>query len=222
MYYFSNKTFFDKFHLILYYPFVKHFGDIMKLGKLSTIRIGLPLTRKKGNIHDNLYFTYKTVTLKSFSSTGALLHSELDEFIANEELHKNYISQEGDILVRLREPNIAVYIDKNSSGLVVPALMAIIKPKKEINSIYLTHFINSTIAQRRLQKEVKGTTIAMIKAQDLSDLEVIVPPKQTQDKIVAMLDLANQEIDLLNQLTQLKMQLKDELFSTIITKEQNI
>ena len=194
----------------------------MNLGRLATIRIGLPLTRKKGDVHDNLYFTYKTVTLKSFSSTGALLHSELDEFIANEELHQNYITQEGDILVRLIEPNIAVHIDKNSSGLVVPALMAIIKPKKEINSIYLTHFINSTIAQRKLQKEVKGTTIAMIKAQDLSDLEVVVPPKQTQEKIVKIFNLANQEIDLLNQLAQLKMQFKNELFSTIITKEQNV
>jgi len=124
--------------------------------------------------------------------------------------------------VRLREPNIAVHIDKNSAGLVVPALMAIIKPKKEINSIYLTHFINSTIAQRKLQKEVKGTTIAMIKAQDLSDLEVVVPPKQTQEKIVKIFNLANQEIDLLNQLAQLKMQFKNELFSTIITKELNV
>lgn len=194
----------------------------MNLGRLATIRIGLPLTRKKGDVHDNLYFTYKTVTLKSFSSTGALLHSELDEFIADEELSENYITQEGDILVRLREPNIAVYIDKNSSGLVVPALMAIIKPQKEINSIYLTHFINSNIAQRRLQKEVKGTTIPMIKAKDLSDLEIIIPPKQTQEKIVKMLYLANQEIDLLNQLAQLKMQFKDELFSTIITKELNV
>lgn len=194
----------------------------MKFGKLANIRIGLPLARKKGDIHDDIYFRYKAITLKAFSSTGVLIHSELDEFIADEELSENYITQEGDILVRLREPNIAVYIDKNSSGLVVPALMAIIKPQKEINSIYLTHFINSNIAQRRLQKEVKGTTIPMIKAKDLSDLEIIVPPKQTQDKIVKMLDLANQEIDLLNQLAQLKMQFKNELFSTIITKELNV
>ena len=74
----------------------------MKLEKLANIRVGLPLARKKGDIHDNLYFTYKTVTLKSFSFTGALLHSELDEFIADEELSENYITQEGDILVRLR------------------------------------------------------------------------------------------------------------------------
>ena len=46
--------------------------------------------------------------------------------------------------------------------------------------------------------------------------------EKSQEKIVKIFNLANQEIDLLNQLTQLKMQLKDELFSTIITKEQNI
>lgn len=193
----------------------------MKLEKLANIRVGLPLARKKGGIHDDIFFRYKAITLKSFSPTGSLLLNELDEFIAKEELSSNYITEKGDILVRLREPNIAVYIDENSVGLIVPALMAIIKPKSDINSIYLTHFINSNTTQVKLRKEVKGTTIPMIKAKDLNDLEVILPPQKTQEKIVSMLNLANREIELLEELSKLKTQFKNELLDTILKKEVN-
>lgn len=193
----------------------------MKLTSLANIRLGLPLARKKGDIHDDTFFKYKAITLKSFSSNGVLLHNELDEFIATEELNENFITVEGDVIVRLREPNIAVCIDKKSSGLIVPALMAIIKPKEEINSLYLTHYLNSNIAQKQLKKELQGTTISMLRASELADLEVILPPKETQEKIVAMLDLANKEIKLLDSLSKLKTQFKNELLDTIIKKEEN-
>lgn len=194
---------------------------VMKLEKLATIRIGLPLSRKKGDIHDDSFFSYKVVTLKSFSSTGLLNINELDEFIAKEELSQNYITEQGDILVRLREPNIAVHIDENSSGLIVPSLMAIIKPKPDIDGLYLTHFINANITQTKLKKELKGTTIPMIKAQDLGELEVTLPSKATQTKIVSMLTLANREVALLERLAQLKNQFKNELLDTLLQKEAN-
>jgi len=194
---------------------------MMKLENLANIRIGLPLTRKKGDIHDDRFFRYKAVSLKAFSTTGSLIVDYLDEFIAKEELSDNYITQEGDILVRLREPNIAVYIDAQSSGLIVPALMAIVKPKKELNSIYLTHFINSNSTQAKLRKEVKGTTIPMIKAKDLGDLEVTLPTISRQEQIVALLELANREIALLEELSTLKTQFKNELLDTILKKEKD-
>lgn len=194
---------------------------MMKLQNLANIRIGLPLARKKGDIHDDYYFRYKTVTLKAFSSNGVLLHDELDDFIANEELNESYITQVGDVLVRLREPNIAVHIDEQSSGLLVPALMAIIKPQQKINGNYLTHYINSNEAQKRLHKELQGTTIQMLKASELADLEVTLPSLHTQEKIVSILNLANQEIESLEKLRTLKTQFKNELLDTIINKEIN-
>ncbi|MEA2028242.1 MAG: restriction endonuclease subunit S [Campylobacterota bacterium] len=191
----------------------------MKLEELANIRIGLPLARKKGDIHDDSFFRYQAVTLKAFSSTGRLLLDQLDEFIAKEEISSHFITSQGDILVRLREPNIAVHIDEKSSGVIVPALMAIIKPNQNINSIYLTHFINSHEVQKRLRREIKGTTIPMIKAQDLSKLEVTLPTMQTQEKIVSILNLANREIELLGQLQNLKTQLKNELLDSLLKKE---
>lgn len=195
---------------------------IVKLEELATIRVGLPLSRKKGDIHDDEFYRYKTVTLKSFSSTGSLLQENLDEFIANEEVNDNYITEEGDILIRLREPNLAVYIDQNSTGLIVPSLMAIVKPTKNINNKYLTYFINSNIAQRQLKKELQGTTIPMLKISELADLQITIPSKETQDKMVSLLGLANKEIELLEELKVLKNQFKNELIDTILQKEINI
>lgn len=194
----------------------------MKLENIAKIRTGLALNRKRGDIHDDIYYKYRVITLKSFSFTGKLLENELDEFVANEELNPNYMTSDGDILVRLREPNIAVHIDKSKAGLTVPSLIAIIKADESVNTEYLTHFINSNLAQKRLQKEVKGTTIPMIKAKDLSELEVILPPLEIQNKIVAMLELANNEIALLEELKTLKLKFKNELLDIIIQKEINI
>lgn len=193
----------------------------MILKDLANIRVGLPLNRKKGDIHNDEFYRYKTVTLKAFSSTGSLLQENLDEFIANEELNTNYITEEGDILVRLREPNLAVHIDQNSTGLIVPALMAIVKPGSNINSKYLTYFINSNVAQRQLKKELQGTTIPMLKISELSDLKITIPSAETQNKLVSLLGLANQEIELLEKLKNLKNQYKNELIDTILQKEVN-
>jgi len=193
----------------------------MKLGDLATIKVGLPLVRKRGDVHNDEYYKYRLVTLKAFSPTGVLLDDGLDEYIANERLNSTYITQEGDILVRLRDPNLAIYIDNQNAGLLVSSLLAIIKPNHEINSRYLTHFINSNHAQKRLKKEVKGTQIPMLKVQDLSDLEIVLPAYEIQDKIVSMLNLANNEIDLLEDLKSLKIQFKNELLDTILQKEIN-
>lgn len=193
----------------------------MKLKKLANIRIGLPLIRKKGNIHDDIFFQYKVVTLKSFSENGTLIIDEIDEFIAKEEISKNYITQKGDILVRLREPNIAVYIDECHSGLIVPSLMAIVKPETSVNCEYLTYFINSLNAQNQLKKELQGTTIPMLKASELANLEVILPSEEIQNKIVSLLKLANKEIQLLDQLNKQKIQFKSELLDVILKKEFN-
>ncbi|MDY0402425.1 restriction endonuclease subunit S [Sulfurovum sp.] len=193
----------------------------MKLNELANIRVGLPLIRKKGDIHDDVFYRYQVITLKAFSSSGFLLLNELDEFIASEELSANYIAEEGDVLVRLREPNLAVYIDQYSAGLIVPALMAIVKPKKDMNSKYLTYFINSNSAQRQLKKELQGTTIPMLKTSELADLKVTIPSIETQDKIVSVLDLVNKELELLEELKNMKTQFKNEILDTILQRGVN-
>jgi len=189
----------------------------LKLKEIAEIRTGLVLSRKKADIHDEKYFTYSVVSLKAFSDIGKLMPEQHDDFVAQEILDDEYITQKGDVLVRLREPNLAVYIDDENTGLVVPSHVAIIRTMgSAIVEEYLAHHINSNSVQNQLSIVSKGTTIPMIKTKDLADLKIKLPPLEIQQRIVSWLGLANREIELLDALKTAKNQYKKEILDTII------
>lgn len=189
----------------------------MKLKEIAEIRTGLVLSRKKGDIHDWLHHSYQVVSLKAFSQTGKLLLDALDVFVAHGAVDDEYLTHEGDVLVRLREPNIAIHIDSDSSGLVVPSHVAIIRSKYSgLMNEYLAHYINAHSVQRGMRKALKGTTIPMIKINDLADLEIALPSVDEQRRISAWIDLANKEIALLENLKTAKNHYKNDILDTII------
>ena len=189
----------------------------MKLREIADIRTGLVLARKKGDVHDAVHQAYRVVSLKAFHENGYLETDHLDTFVAQEVLDATYLTRPGDVLVRLREPNIAVYIDAKSAGLVVPSHVAIIRSHNDaaVNE-FLAYFINSNHIQVQLLKVSKGTTIPMIKTKDLADLDIALPALESQHKTVSWLRLANRELELMDALKTAKDRYKKEILDTII------
>lgn len=190
-----------------------------KLKELARIKVGLHLLRKKAKTYDENKFEYDIITLKDFSSKGFLKKCEMNKYISIEKLSQNYLTKEGDVLIRLREPSFAVYINKDNSGLLFSSLMAVIKPSKDIDGKYLTSIINSNLIQKRLQKKSKGTTISMITVKDLLELEILVLPLKKQVELISAVELSNKEIELLESLIKLKKELKEGLLNNILLGE---
>jgi hypothetical protein len=67
---------------------------------------------------------YQKITLKSFSNSTQINPNSLDEFVSNSEVKQEYLTQTNDIIIRLRAPNIALYVDKNAQGLVISSLIS--------------------------------------------------------------------------------------------------
>ena len=121
------------------------------------------------------------------------------------------------MLIRLREPNIALNISEENSGLVIPSFVASMRvDETKINSKFLTYYLNSTTAKRALNSSITGTAINMIKTKELEDLEIKLPSLEEQKKIVEFLDLTNREIDLLEELKNQKEKYYSELFNNIL------
>ena len=78
----------------------------MKLEKIADISTGLVLSRKKSS--NNEGFVYELLTLKSFNENGYIEDEYLDNFISEEKIKSQYLTQEGDIIVRLSSPNTAI------------------------------------------------------------------------------------------------------------------
>ena len=189
----------------------------MRLKEIATIRTGLVLSRKKAALHEPVKHCYKQITLKSFFNSITLHSQYFDDFFSVEEIDHTYLSQIGDIVVRLREPNTAVYIDESSAGLVIPSLMAIVRVQdSRVDNAFLAYYLNSGVVKKALERELKGTTIPMIKTKDLEDLAIVLPPIEEQKKVVALMKLTQKELYLLDKLKQEKQRLSQAVLDTII------
>ncbi len=194
----------------------------MKLKEIANIRTGLVLSRKKAASYAEVKMPYRQITLKAFIDSTSLNHEYFDEFLSEKEISDTYLSQVGDVVMRLREPNTAVYIDENTKGLIIPSLMSIIRLKDDmvINREFLAYYLNSKAVKKVLEKEIKGTTIPMIRTKDIEEIEVVLPPLCEQEKIVSFLHLSQKEITLLKKLKIQKERFAQGVLDTIIEENK--
>ena len=192
----------------------------MKLSSIATVRTGLVVARKKAQLDSAYKVNYSQVSLRCFGSGVQLNHTHTDEFVSLAELDAKYFTQEGDILVRLRSPSLALYIEKEDEGLLINSLLCIIRLKSQkVDAKYVAYYINSKTAERQLKLDMQSTAIPMVKTRDLENLEIVLPPLAEQKRLVSLLDLAQQEQMLLQKLIDEKKQLSQTILDTII--EQN-
>ncbi|WP_226896393.1 restriction endonuclease subunit S [Poseidonibacter ostreae] len=190
----------------------------IKMNHLTTIKTGLVLSRKKASQQSEFKKDYNVISLKSFSENGYYDHSFAEEFTANEEIKEENLLQKGDILIRLREPNIAVYIDEDYTDTIISSLAAIIRTKKsDVNPLFLVNYLNSSYVKKQLYSQ--GSAVSMLNVKFIGELEITLPKKETQDKVAEIQALSYKEIKLLNQLIEEKQKYTSKVFETIINQE---
>jgi len=197
-------------------------GLRVKLGDIATVRTGLVTARKKARLDSMYKIKYKQVSLRCFGSGIKLDRLMIDEFISAEEISPKYFTHEGDILVRLRSPGSALFIEKEDEGLLVNSLSCVIRIEcKDVDAKYAAYYINSNAAQRILNIDIQRTAIPMLKTRDLENLEIILPPVEEQKKLVSFLDLAHKEQELLQSLAKEKQQFSQAVLDTIIQSNKD-
>ena len=195
---------------------------MIKISDISEIKTGLVLIRKKADKNVDEKFYYKVVSLKSFAENATYDNSFADEFISNEQINEEYKVSLGDVLLRLREPNFAVYIDKEYSDLVYTSLMVRIRVKSDkFNPHFVAHYLNSSAVKKALAPDVSGTAIAMIGVASINNLKIPTLNLQTQNKIVKYLNLVRQESEILQNLIAAKQKYHKNIFENLIKKEEN-
>lgn len=173
------------------------------------------MSRKKASQQSEFKKDYNVISLKSFNDNGYYDHSFVDEFTANDEIKDENLLQKGDILIRLREPNIAVYIDDNYKDTIISSLAAVIRTNvNKINPQFLVNYLNSSFVQKQIYSQ--GSAVSMMNVKFLGELELTLPSLEIQDKLASIQELSVQEIQLLENLIEEKKQLNKSIFETII------
>lgn len=182
-----------------------YIGDYLKIKDIAIAKSGMVLSRKRAGKFEKPAEKYKALTLKSISKYGKINHNDLEDYYSSEKLSEDYITREGDIIVRLREPILAAYIDKEDENILVPSYFLKIRVLSDkILPQYLTYYINSKNVQQQLKRHIAGTSIPMIKPSVIKDLEVPNISLSRQRAIIKLLDCGQKELILLNNLIELK------------------
>ena len=189
---------------------------MITLAEISNLQMGLVLNRKKAGLNRADKFDYEVVSLKSFNENAVFDNKFSEEFISNVQIKDDYKVQQGDILLRLREPNFAVFIDKEYENLIYSSLMVRVKLQdSRFNPHFIAHYLNSNIVRKALSTELSGTTIPMIKVSNVNEIKIPFINLDIQKKIVEYLKLAHQENELLQNLINQKQKYSKEIFETL-------
>ncbi|MEE1017039.1 MAG: restriction endonuclease subunit S [Ruminococcus sp.] len=177
----------------------------MKLGEIATVRSGLVLSRKLAR--DNPVQRYRLINLRSITADGYIDLNETDVYDAKQTLPDEYLSQVGDIVIRLSAPYTAVLIDAESEGMVISSNFAIVKTdSKTLLPEYLYWLLNTPEVKHRMFENSSSNMLGAVKPKFFADYEITPLPIPEQQKIAAINALAKAESKLLRQLANAKEQ----------------
>ena len=178
-------------------------NEHMTLGDVAEVRSGLVLARKQApGISD---FAYKLLTLRSIHPNGYVDVKQLDVFHAAEDLQLCYLSQVGDIVIRLTAPYTAIFVDESTAGMVVSSNFVIIRAdRNELLPEYLFWLLNTPKVKRSIYENATSNMLGAVKAKYFSGFELPVLPLAKQQQIADINALALKEAKLLRNLAEQK------------------
>lgn len=188
----------------------------MKLGQLATVRSGLVLSRKQARTPTGI--RYPLLNLRSIHPDGYIEMEQLDVFEAADDLSSEYLTQTGDIVIRLTSPYTAVLIDEALIGIVVSSNFVIIRanPRKILPG-YLVWLINTPKIRRTIYENTSSNMLGAINARFFSEFDIPPLTVTQQQKIAEIYNLAQKESKLLRQLSEQKERYYSLLLRSIHT-----
>lgn len=189
----------------------------MRLDEVASINTGLVIARKQARGFAGNVVQYKTLNLRAINNKGFIDDDFLENFEASEKIKPVYMTQTGDVIVRLTFPFTAVLIDEMHIGLIIPSHFVVIRANtQKIIPEYLFWLLNTEKVKKQLQKNINSTMIGTVKPMSYASLNIEQITLKEQRKIADIYLLSKKELMLLEQL----MKKKELYYKTAIDKIQ--
>ena len=176
----------------------------MKLRDLASVRSGLVLARKQSR--EPTDYRYPLINLRCIRQQGEVDLDEADIYEAKEPLREEYLSQSGDIIVRLTAPYTAVLVDETTAGMVISSNFVVIRVEDDrLLPEYLFWLLNTRMVKRKIYENTTSNMLGAVNAKFLTDFELALLPAEEQRKIARFNLLAKKERQLLKELAEEKV-----------------
>lgn len=175
----------------------------MKLQDLASVRSGLVLSRKQAK--EPVGYPYRSINLRAIQPDASINLSEVDVYQAKEPLKPEYLSQIGDIIVRLTAPYTAVLVDETTEGMVISSNFVVIRIESEkLLPEYLFWLLNTQSVKRDIYENATSNMLGAVNAKFLAEIEIALLPIEEQHKLAQLYLTSRREIRLLKELAEEK------------------
>lgn len=175
----------------------------MTISDIASVRTGLVTTRKKINASSLRIYEYHLLNLKCIANEGYIDKNYIESYESSEELKENYLTQMGDILVRLSSPYTVVIIDQQDlCGIVVPSHFAIIRVDRRR---VLPEFVFWSLRRgknkiKMVQNSSGSTAFGTISSGVIGSIDITLLPLREQEIIGTLMVLSEHEQELIQKL----------------------
>ena len=186
----------------------------VRLGDVATVRCGLVLSRKQSRTPTSA--KYRLLNLRAINADGCVEMALVDEYYAVEELSPDYLSQVGDVIVRLTAPYTAIQIDDETAGMVVSSNFVIIRSNpRMLLPGYLVWLLNTRKSKRIIFENTSSNMLGAINPRYFACMEVVLPSIDRQFAIADLNALALKEGRLLRQLADEKKRYCEAVLNSV-------
>ena len=154
---------------------------------------------------------------KHFDAEGKLVETLYPDLESDNKIQKHLL-QYGDVLFAAKgTKNFAVCYEENNLPAVASTSFFVIRINyNDILPEYLVWFLNHPSTQQFLKSKAKGTSIASISKEVLSELEISIPTTHKQRIIISIDQLRSKEKHIKAQLESLKeRQIQQQIINVI-------
>lgn len=178
----------------------------MILNDIAQVRTGIVTTRKKATGYSKKIYEYSLLNLKCIEEPGYLELQQAELFCSEEKLKSDYLTQNGDILVRLSYPYTSVMIGEEQCGYLVPSHFAIIRVDRDKASPeYVLWTLRKDSTRRKIEQNNSGSSgFGTISSGFFSNLKIRDIPLEKQIVIGQLQRLSEKEQELMHKLAEEK------------------
>ena len=171
----------------------------MKLGSVAQVRSGLVLARKQAR--GRTEYRYPLLNLKCIHPNGYIDTALCEMFDSVEYLNPEYLTHNGDVVIRLTVPYTAVLITEELEGYVIPSSFVVVRTDRSIVlPEYLLWLLNSQQVKQRIYESAVSNMLGAVKPRYFAEYELEELPITRQRMIAELNRLAKQEVQLLEKL----------------------
>lgn len=181
----------------------------MQLKKIVSIQSGYQARRKvRPAIGQDASDAVSFIQIKDVDAEKGLNLNAVDRIKVEGDLERYMVCQ-GDVLFLAREPRqFAVVIDQELQQTIVTSYFYILRIQIDyVTPWYLAWFLNEPKFQERWKREMRATQSQVVLKSTFSNIDIEVPSRKTQTKIVELDRLRRREAHLLQSIQQKRRQL---------------